>query len=55
MKITEYGQSMYGGWYANYITADGNYSGEHGRTLHELCEKLNTTVAEIRKARRYDN
>lgn len=55
MKITEYGKSMYGGWYANYIKEDGNYDGEHARTLTELCKKLNVTTADIRKARRLDN
>lgn len=55
MKITEYGKSMYGGWYANYIREDGNYDGEHAKTLAELSEKLNITTTEIKKARRFDN
>lgn len=53
-KVTDYGKSMYGGWYANYIE-DGKHDGEHADTLKELCAKLGITRKELTTVTRYDN
>ena len=53
-KVTDYGKSMYGGWYANYME-NGEYKGVHADTLKELCAKLGITRKELTTARRYDN
>ena len=53
-NVTEYGKSMYGGWYANYTT-NGEYNGVHANTLKELCNTLGITRKELTTARRYDN
>ena len=56
MKITEYGLSMYGGWYINYIDNNENYKGVGGRTLTEASEKIGMTRYEVMKQGcRYDN
>ena len=39
IQLLDWGASMYGGYFAN-IFYDGEYTGEHGRTLKELREKL---------------
>ena len=55
MKVVDYGKSMYGGWYANYINENNDYKGVHAPTLMELCSKLGIATTEIKKARRFDN
>lgn len=39
LQLIDWGASMYGGYFANFFY-DGEYTGEHGRTLKELREKL---------------
>ena len=53
-KVTDYGKSMYGGWYANY-TENGEYKGAHADTIKNLCEALGITRKELANVRRYDN
>lgn len=55
--ITEYGKSMYGGWYANYFDeSKGEYNGISENTLHELCAKLQVSATALRNdVTRYDN
>ncbi len=56
MKITDYGLSMYGGWYINYYDENGNWKGVHGRTLTEAAGKIEMTRYEVMKQGcRYDN
>ncbi len=54
--ITDYGKSMYGGWYANYRDEQGNWNGYHASTLTVLAEQIGTTrkvlMAEVS---RFDN
>lgn len=44
LKITAYGKSMYGGWYANFEYLDGVYQGQFDGirrdTLQEVCNQL---------------
>lgn len=54
INITDYGKSMYGGWYANY-TENGEYKGVHADTIKGLCVALGVTRKELTSARRYDN
>lgn len=42
MITVTYGKSMYGGYYANFF--NGEYTGEHARTIKELKQKLNTVL-----------
>ena len=51
-KITGYGKSMYGGWYANYYE-NGEHKGVHADTLKALCVALGITRKDLRN--RYDN
>ena len=37
IQLLDWGASMYGGYFANFFY-DGEYTGEHGRTLKELRE-----------------
>lgn len=55
--ILDYGKSMYGGWYANYInTVSGKHTGDHKDTLKELCKALGTDrITLLRNVTRRDN
>ena len=54
--ITSWGKSMFGGYYAEYITEDGKRDGVHADTIGELCWKLNTTKSDlVGKVSRFDN
>lgn len=56
-KITVWGKSMYGGWYANwYDQSTDEWGGEHERTLNELCAKLHLSRTALnRDVQRFDN
>ena len=51
IKIYSWGKSMYGGWYANFIYAEGtpefDYMGVRRDTLDELCKALDVTKAKL--------
>lgn len=52
--ILDYGKSMYGGWYINYMIGE-QYKGVHGKTLKQCCEFLNITKKDLQGYTRYDN
>lgn len=60
-RMTHWGESMYGGWYADTImvSEDGReeYGGLHANTQEELREKLKANGIEpiLSKNKRWDN
>lgn len=60
INITDYGKSMYGGWYANFNYVSENYAGLYDgirrSTLTELCNTLHVSKTAMRRdVRRWDN
>ena len=60
INVTDYGKSMYGGWYANfnYVNDEykGIYDGIRRPTLTELCNALHVSKTAMRRdVRRWDN
>ncbi len=57
LEVTEYGKSMYGGWYANFREVNtSNISGIGARTLQEICNELHVSKTALRRdVVRYDN
>lgn len=55
-RVLDYGKSMYGGWYANYLI-NGNFDGVHGDTLREVKEKLKGLGLDVnlKNVHRFDN
>lgn len=54
-RVTSWGESMYGGYYFNYIDDRGDVSGERTETLQELKAKAAELGLDIKHARRFDN
>jgi len=56
-QITEYGKSMYGGWYANFFDKmKCEHTGTRAKTLTELCSKIGVSrTALTRDVVRVDN
>lgn len=49
-QITDYGKSMYGGWYANWFDHEtGKLGGEHEKTLRDLCAKLKVSRTALQR------
>ena len=57
IEVTEYGKSMYGGWYINfYVPATNDFNGIRRDTLREICAWLGVSrTALTRDVRRWDN
>jgi len=55
-RVLDYGKSMYGGWYANYLI-NGKFDGVHGDTLREVKEKLKGLGFDgnLKNVHRFDN
>ena len=53
VEITNYGKSMYGGWYANFRYVGGEYDGRFDGirrdTLEELCNQLHISKTALRR------
>jgi len=48
--ITDYGKSMYGGWYANWFDREtGKRGGDNERTLRDLCAKLHVSRTALQR------
>ena len=58
MVVTDYGKSMYGGWYANYHWEDAesiHFDGFHDKTLRGLCAQIGVSRTALqRDVRRWD-
>ena len=58
-RLIDWGKSMYGGYYANYVNdIIGEYTGMlgiHADTYKELCEKLAAYGLKAERAKRFDN
>ena len=59
--LTQWGKSMYGGWYINFRVEEqdgqiSKYDGFHGRTLAEVCEQAGVTQQRLKAfVNRWDN
>jgi hypothetical protein len=54
-RATSWGESMYGGYYFNYIDDRGHVSGVRTETLQELKAKAAELGLDIKQAQRFDN
>ena len=54
-EATSWGESMYGGYYFNYIDDKGHVSGVRAETLQELKAKAAELGLDIKHAQRFDN
>lgn len=54
--VMDYGQSMYGGWYATLVI-NGKTKSLHAETLRELKKQIteNGVAASLKNVRRWDN
>ena len=56
IRLFDWGNSMYGGYYANYFDNDrGVIVGIHSDTLRELREQLREIGLKTETAKRFDN
>lgn len=53
-RVLEWGQSMYGGWYANLLV-NGKVTGIHSEKLKELRTMLAELGLKAENSRRWDN
>lgn len=52
-KALDYGKSMYGGWYCNFIE-NGIMNGLHGNTYKELLRRCKLCGITLKDAKRID-
>lgn len=59
VMLTDYGKSMYGGWYCNYAEETENtvkHNGYHANTLRDLCKQAGVSMTELKRdVTRFDN
>lgn len=55
MRVFDWGRSMYGGWFVNYFTASGKYTGEHFNTYGSLATWAEENGIALSKIARNDN
>lgn len=55
-EVLDWGKSMYGGWYANIRTPQGEYTGVRENKLTNLAVKVGLSVTVLRRdVHRLDN